>query len=129
MDKSSEILPSNLHQQLRQAFVSEIIGERQAFYKDFILDITDYGAEANRFLDDEYYHSQLGNLMPLAMATVLQTHLIIFRADSDCDTPLYVTPPTDPYDRTIYLVYDKDVDTMTQQFHMLLATRNPKVIL
>ena len=56
---------------LRQVFVHEILAK----YDSFINLNTD--AEAMKFLDSGYYNSQLGDLMPLAMANVLQAHVIL----------------------------------------------------
>ena len=49
-------------------------------------------------------YSEVGNLMPLAMANLLQSHIVIFNIDSH--TPLYVTPTVNQQDRAMFLVHD-----------------------
>ena len=98
MDISS-ILPT----QHRQVFVSELTGQRERHYKDFTTDV-DYSEEAKKYLNDGYYDSQLGNLMPLAMAEALESNFILFRTDDV--QPLFVTPQCVSIHRTIFLVYD-----------------------
>ena len=67
----------NLQAKLRQVFVHEIL-QNKAKYDSFINLNTDaYRMEAMKFLDSGYYNSQLGDLMPLAMANVLQAHVIL----------------------------------------------------
>ena len=62
---------------LRQVFVLEITGERRSVYENFIqLDERNtYLDEANKFLQNGYFASVLGDLMPLAMATILNVYL------------------------------------------------------
>ena len=97
--------PENLPTQLREAFVNEIIGERRQRYEGFITDvISNYEAEAKKFLENGYFASQLGNLMPLAMSNVLQAYILIFRRDGTC--PLYITPVLHTQETPIFLVYD-----------------------
>ena len=93
-----------LQENLRQVFVSEITGERKQHYKDFLTDVDNYAQEARKFLDDGYYDSELGNLMPLAMAEALESNIIVFRTDND--QPFFVTPQGVSLHRTIFLVYD-----------------------
>ena len=59
--------------------------------------------EAMKFLDSGYYNSQLGDLMQLPMANVLQAHVILLRTDTNI--PWYITPDFDTQDKTIILVY------------------------
>lgn len=89
---------------LRQAFVNEIVGENRYIYEEFLSDNVNYLAEANKFLQDGFYANCLGDLMPLAMATILQATLVIFTTDSLC-SPLYVTPPSGSPERVIFLIY------------------------
>ena len=42
--------------------------------------------------------------MPLAMATALASHIVLFRTDDD--TPCYISPQLDPAERTIFLVFN-----------------------
>ena len=95
----------NLPTQLRQVFVTEIIGEKWQHYESFITDsIVNYEAEARKFLKNGYFDSQLRNLMPLAISNALQAYLLIFRRDTT--NPLYITPELDTQHTPIFLVYD-----------------------
>ena len=106
----SEEIPGNLSLRLRQLFVSEITGERQQYYMDFIVGGVDYCSEARKFLQIGYFNSQLGNLMPVAMATVLQCYIVLFKTDGN--NHLYVTPqvapPMEAQERTIFVVYNPE---------------------
>lgn len=99
----SDGLPGDLPQKLRQVFIYEITGYRQPYYKNFVTGAVDFCSEARRFLETGFYDSEVGNLMPLAMATALQSHFVLFKADNN--TPLYITPELDPTQKTIFLVY------------------------
>ena len=93
-----------LQMKLRLAFVNELIGEHRHVYEEFLSDNANYDTEANRFLQDGFYANSLGDLMPLAVATILQTVLVIIPADSP-SSPLYVTPPLSLPGRMIFLIY------------------------
>lgn len=80
-----------LSMKLRQAFVQEILGERRESYESFLTRELDYSTEANKFLQDGFYASSIGDLMPLAMATVLQASVVIITTSSTSH-PIYVTP-------------------------------------
>ena len=55
---------------LREAFVRELLGERQSNYEAFVAHTNmDYTVEANKFCDKGYFDSELGNTMPLALST------------------------------------------------------------
>lgn len=88
---------------LREIFVWEITGQRKQYYKDFTSDV-DYDEEAKKFLSDGVYDSQVGNLMPLAIAEALETNLILFRTNDV--NPLFITPQSPSLDRTVFLVYE-----------------------
>ena len=97
--------PENLPTQLREAFVNEIIGERQQQYQGFTTGVnSNYEAEAKKFLENGYFASQLGNIMPLAMSNVLQAYIHIFTRDGT--SPLYIRPVLDTQETPIFLVYD-----------------------
>jgi hypothetical protein len=69
---------------LRQILVSELTGERKQQYKDFVThDHVDYRDETEKFLIDGYYDSEIGNLMPLAMAEALESNFVLFRIDDN----------------------------------------------
>ena len=94
-----------LSMKLRQAFVREILGERHELYKSFLIRDLDYRIEANKFLQDGFYASSVGDLMPLAMATILQTSILIIPTTSN-NHPFYVTPQAGCMEGTIILVYN-----------------------
>ena len=93
--------------------MQEIHGERRLVYDNFmVIGETEFELEfeleAQKFLQDGYYASNVGDIMPLAMATILHANFIIFTADPQ--NPLwYVTPddtPTGPTQGTVFLVYN-----------------------
>ena len=92
-----------LSMKLRQAFVQEILGERES-YESFLIRELDYSTEANKFLQDGFYVSSIGDLMPLAMATVLQASVVI--TTSSTSHPIYVTPLVGSIEGTVILVYN-----------------------
>ena len=78
----SSTTPKQLASQQRHIFVHELLGDRFSMYNNFM--------EANRFLDDGYYNSALGDAMPLALATALHAHIIFpieHQAQQMCITP------------------------------------------
>ena len=78
---------------LRTTFVNELLGSNESLYTDFIPcdDNGDFATEAKRFLEQEYFNTSLGDLMPLAIATALK--VTIFIMPSNLQTPpLYVIP-------------------------------------
>ena len=91
---------------LRQKFVEELIGERRHMYEDFIVqdESYDYIAEAKKFLQDGFYANSHGDLMPLAMATLLQASLIIITTHASSN-PMYVTPMVGSANTSVFLVY------------------------
>ena len=103
MNKDSHDIPEDLQTRLREHFVAEIMGERKYEYKQFIT-MDRYDAEAQKFSVDGYYNSEMGDLMPLAMANLLQSHIIIFTVNAQ--KPFYVSPNNNQQDRAIFLVYD-----------------------
>ena len=58
--------------------MQEIVGERRESYERCIIQDrqTDYLSEANKFLQDGFYASVIGDTMPDALATALQTTII-----------------------------------------------------
>ena len=96
---------TSLSAKLRQAFVNEILGERRDVYQNFLTSDLDYSNEANKFLQEGFYSSSLGDLMPLAMATVLQASIIIITTNPHSH-PMYVIPQVGCMEGTIILVYE-----------------------
>ena len=95
----------SLSMKLRQEFVQEILGEHREFYESFIPSNLDYCTEASKFLQDGFYASSIGDLMPLAIATVLQASIVIITASPNSH-PIYVTPHVGSIQGTVILVYD-----------------------
>ena len=92
----SSCTSEDLQAKRRQVFVHEIL-ENKAKYDSFInLNSDAYRMEAMKFLDSGYYNSQLGDMMPLAMANVLQAHVILLRTDTNIPyiSLLILTPRT-----------------------------------
>ena len=90
---------------LRKVYVKELLGEHRVDYEAFVAHTDlDYCAEANRFSQDHYYDSELGNTMPLALATALQFSLVIFHKDPNTPT-MYVTPEVVTTEASAFLVY------------------------
>ena len=104
---TSEITVERLSGQLREVYVAELLGERRAQYESFFSHSSfDYETEANRFRQDGYFNSELGDTMPLALATTLQFPLIIFSSHSN--TPvMYVTPDLVTTEATAFVVHTR----------------------
>ena len=96
---------ASLTMKLRQVFVQEITGEHQVAYENFITTDLDYHEEAIKFLQDGFYASAIGDLMPLAMANVLQAAILIITTNAHSN-PMYVTPEAGGIEGTIILVYN-----------------------
>ena len=65
-----------------------------------------YDKEANRFANNHYFNSELGNTMPLALATALQISIVIFHKDPNTPT-MYVTPEIVTTEASAFLVYTR----------------------
>lgn len=89
---------------LHQIFVDEILGDHRAMYKHFVQPIDDYATESKKFLQDRFYNSSVGDLMPVAMATALLTNIVIFSTNQDSH-PMYVAPMVGCPNGIIFLVY------------------------
>ena len=101
----SALFPHSVHQNtLRQMFVNEITGERQSSYREFV----DYGTEeeflleSHKFLMDGFFTSEIGNLMPLAMATALNASIIIFTTSNT----YYINSLLESDNGILFLVYN-----------------------
>ena len=93
----------NLQDKLRQAIVHEIL-ENRSQYEGLMINVSgSYETEAKKFLDNDYYCSELGDWMPFAIANVLQTHVVLFRTDTN--SPWYTTPLLDTYAKPIFLMF------------------------
>ena len=69
------------------------------------MDAEDFKSEAKRFLDDGYFNSDLGDTMPLALATALCIHIIILTNEPRSQR-MYVTPEVELVLGTVFVVYD-----------------------
>lgn len=99
----SDYNSTTLPHKLRLLFVKEITGEKLQHYRCFTTLLEEnYQQEASKFLEDGYYDSSVGNLMPLAMSNALQACFVIIRAE---EHPLYITPEGCTSHGTIFLVY------------------------
>jgi len=102
--------PSNINEMmknLRLNFVNETLGINKQLYTNFIPsdDEVDFEAEAKKFLENGYFNSSLGDLMPLAMATAL--NLFIFIIPSNLyDSPLFVNPLCRQPQGVIFMIYN-----------------------
>ena len=90
---------------LRQIIVNEWLANPSS-YEPFLSSEQDYEAEANAFLQDSYFASELGNSMPLAASNALRISIVVFTAMLN-----FPVLPICPRDRTlrddpIYLAYD-----------------------
>ena len=95
---------------LRQVYVKELLGEHRVNYSPYIQHTDlNYDKEANRFANNHYFDSELGNTMPLALATALQISIVIFHKDPNTpNTPImYVTPEIVTTEASAFLVYTR----------------------
>ena len=99
----SDFTSLTLSMKLRQAFVREVTGSNQHIYEEFIQQANfNFVIEANRFLQDGFFGSCIGDFMPMAMSTLLQASLVIFTTTQ----PMYVVPVDGSTpDGSIFLVY------------------------
>ena len=96
-----------LSMELRRLFVQEIVGERREMYESYTIpeNQVDYPSEANKFLQDGFYASYLGDTMPPALATVLQSPIIVITANTD-NTVMYITPEVVTTEYSLFLIYN-----------------------
>jgi len=90
---------------LRQTIVNKWLANPSS-YEPFLTSGQDYKSEANAFLQDGYFASELGNSMPLAASNVVCISVVVFPAMLN-----FSVLPICPRNRTlsdnpIYLAYD-----------------------
>ena len=90
-----------LVQKLREMLVKEWLGPNRADY--CIWDADEFDSEANKFLQDGYYFSLLGDAMPLALANALNTNIVIFR--STLNLPVTYVSPRESSSNIIFTAY------------------------
>ena len=81
---------NGLVRNLRNAFVTELL-QNSIKYKPFFVSTIDYDAEASKFSQNGFFIGELGDLMPTAMAAVIQAPIVIFSDISN--KPLYFSTP------------------------------------
>ena len=86
----------------------EITGEYYSVYENFneIDERINFLDEAKNFLQNSYFTSALRDVMPLAMATILNVNIIIFIKNSH--SPMYITSLADYSEKTLFLVNDPE---------------------
>ena len=90
---------------LQQTIVNEWLANPSS-YEPFLTSEQDYEVEANAFLQDGHFASELGNSMPLAASNALRISVVVFTGMLN-----FPVLPICPRDRTlsdnpIYLAYD-----------------------
>ena len=107
---------------LRHVIVNEWLSNPSS-YEPFLTSGQDYKKEANLFLQDGHFASELGNSMPLAASNALCLPIVVFTAM--LNFPLLPICPQDKTvsDDPIYLVYDMSFaghyDAVQQQVNQL----------
>ena len=80
---------------LRTLVVREWRGHRKDTYRNFLPDRVNYYSETVKFEEPGYFSSDLGDLMPIAMANVLQMSIVI--VTSEAHTPLISVCPEEAF--------------------------------
>ena len=70
-------------------------------YECFVPNENDYEQDVNQFLQDGYYNSELGNTIPLVMASAFGNSLVILTSSS----VFYISPRSSTTDIFLYLAY------------------------
>ena len=97
---------ATISNKLRNIFVHEITNEKLHYYQSFTtLENEEFLQEAFTFVNDGYFNSCLGDLVPLAISNALKASFVIFRPSK---YPLYVTPEDNTSLGTMFLVYQCD---------------------
>ena len=94
---------SVLVSKLREVIVQEWLGPNRCEYEEFLTMDTCYESEANKFLTDGYYDSELGNSMPLAMSNALKVFIVVF--SSQQGSPVYFVSSKYTSHHGLYLAY------------------------
>ena len=98
--------PKEVAHKLQTLFVAELLGENFSKYHNFMeMNAEDFKSEAKRFLDDGYFSSNVGDAMPLALATALSIHIIIITNEPHSKR-MFVTPEVELVLGTVFLVYE-----------------------
>ena len=81
--EEAEVILEELSHKLREVYVRELLGKHRVQYEAFF---------AHTDLDESnYFNSELGDTMPLVLATALQCPILIFHNSNDIPT-MYVSP-------------------------------------
>ena len=101
----AEVTLEELSHKLREVYVRELLGERRVQYEAFVAHTDlDYEEEAKRFKESNYFNSDLGDTMPLALATALQCAILIFHNSNGIPT-MYVSPDLVTTEATAFVIY------------------------
>ena len=97
---------SGLVRCLRNAFVRELL-ENSSKYQPFFVDgvMENYNAEAKKFLQDGFFVGALGDLMPTAMAAVLQAPVIVFSSELSKEALYFTSPDIITSKASIFVLY------------------------
>lgn len=82
-----------LSSKLREVIVQEWLGPNRSDYEGFLIDQDKYEHEVLKFLQDGHYNSDLGNTMPLAMASALNVSIVLLTSIPSSPV-FFVSPPT-----------------------------------
>lgn len=103
---SRSMLVADIANVLRMLVVREWRGNREDSYRNFLPENYNYHSETVNFEVYGYFGSDLGDLMPIAMANVLQMPIII--VTSEPHTPLISVCPEETvlYSEPLFLAYN-----------------------
>ena len=118
---TQNMLITQISDVLRTLLVREWRGHREESYRNFLPESMDYISETINFEASGYFSSDLGDLMPIAMANVLRMPIVIVTSESHTllisvcpeETILYSTPLFLAYNRLGAGHYDVAVSVLT----------------
>ena len=106
-DHVENMLITQISDVLRTLLVREWRGHREESYRNFLPESMDYISETINFETSGYFSSDLGDLMPIAMANVLRMPIVIVTSESH--TPLISVCPEETilYSTPLFLAYNR----------------------
>ena len=125
---TENMLITQISDVLRTLLVREWRGHREESYRNFLPESMDYISETINFETSGYFSSDLGDLMPIAMANVLRMPIVIVTSESHTplisvcpeETILYSTPLFLAYNRLGAGHYDAAVSMLTRKLKIKL---------
>ena len=100
--------PVQFSQLLRRRFVEELLSDRRQEYTAFLVyeQLADWEQEVRKFIQDGFFNSAIGDLLPTVISNVLHLNIIIFQ--KLISPPImYVSPvQVDRSIGTIFLIYN-----------------------